>query len=87
MPVERTPLHNWISKGTFQLPDTIQMLKELHLFIQNLELKSTIFRSNHASNYVPIGGRLPRDREGMLAQIDAALTGEAPIRPEGYRGL
>ena len=48
---------------------------------------AAIFRSNHASNYLPIGGRLPRDHEAILAAIDEALAGRVPLRPEWARGL
>jgi hypothetical protein len=46
-----------------------------------------VFRTNHASNYLPIGGRLPRDRDRILAIVDAALAGSIPLRPERSRGL
>jgi len=48
---------------------------------------STLFRTNHASNYLPLGGRLPDDRERIVSTIDAALAGKIPLRPEFLRGL
>jgi len=48
---------------------------------------SSTFRTNHASNYLPLGGELPRDRERIVEVIDAALTGAVPLRPERHRGL
>ena len=54
-----------------------------------LELQDTVFRSDHASNWLVLKGRLNRDRERLLAQLDAAIadpTG-APLRPEWLRGL
>ena len=46
-----------------------------------------LFRTNHASNYLPLEGRLPQDRERIVETIDAALGGEIPLRPEWTRGL
>ena len=46
-----------------------------------------IFRSDHASNYLPLKGTLPRDRARLLAELDAAENGEVQLRPESARGL
>jgi hypothetical protein len=46
-----------------------------------------MFRTNHASNYLPMAGVLPRDRERIVEVIDAALSGKLPLRPEWARGL
>ena len=46
-----------------------------------------IFRTNHASNYLPLAGRLPRDRDRILEVVDDALRGNIPLRPEWSRGL
>lgn len=49
--------------------------------------ENIIFRSNHASNALALRGVLPRDREGILEKIDAALAGEVAVRPSWHRGL
>ncbi|HEU4406643.1 MAG TPA: hypothetical protein VFS43_15355 [Polyangiaceae bacterium] len=46
-----------------------------------------VFRKSHASNYLPLGGRLPRDRERICELIDAALDGRVPLRSPASRGL
>jgi len=46
-----------------------------------------LFRTNHASNHLPLGGRLPHDRARIVATLDAALEGRIQLRPEGARGL
>ncbi|WP_018293794.1 radical SAM protein [Mariprofundus ferrooxydans] len=46
-----------------------------------------IFRSNHASNALALAGNLPRDRAKLLAQLEAALDGEAPLRPWYLRDM
>ena len=54
--------------------------------LDGLELK-VIFRSDHASNYLPLKGTLPKDRDRLLAQLGAAQSGEVALRPEWARGL
>lgn len=85
--VPGTPLARLQDQGRFELPDVAGLLMELRWFVEEAHLSAAIFRSNHASNYLPIGGRLPRDREVILAAIDAALAGQVQLRPEWARGL
>lgn len=85
--VPHTPLAALEDQGRFQLPDLRGLLMELRWFLEEARPGNAIFRSNHASNYLPIGGRLPRDRDAILATIDAALDGNVPLRPEWARGL
>jgi len=48
----------------------------------------SVFRTNHASNYLPLAGTLPQDKERLLKTIDRALAeGESILRPEYLRGL
>ena len=49
--------------------------------------KSVIFRSDHASNYLPLKGTLPRDHPKLLALLDEAGRGNVRLRPEWARGL
>jgi len=48
-----------------------------------------LFRSNHASNYLPVGGHLPQDKAAMVASLDKVLTAPESIRlrPESWRLL
>ncbi|MFT7373824.1 MAG: hypothetical protein ACI9T9_002524, partial [Oleiphilaceae bacterium] len=52
-----------------------------------LELSDTVFRSDHASNYLVLKGNLGADKQAMLNQIDLALKGAIPLRQEWQRGL
>lgn len=74
-------------KGEFEELDPLELLKEARDMIEGLELKKTVFRSDHASNYLPLEGRLPHDKEKLLAMLDAALSGKKSLRPEFLRGL
>lgn len=85
--VPGTPLARLEDQARFELPDVQGLLTELRWFLEEAHLSAAIFRSNHASNYLPIGGRLPRDREAILATLDEALAGRLPLRPEWARGL
>jgi radical SAM superfamily enzyme YgiQ (UPF0313 family) len=82
-----TPIARLEDQGRFELPEVSGLLTELRWFIEEAHLTAGVFRSNHASNHLPIGGRLPRDREAILTAIDGALAGHLPLRPEWARGL
>ncbi|HPS94034.1 MAG TPA: radical SAM protein [Deltaproteobacteria bacterium] len=73
----------------FKLIDKGQSLQELRWFIEDLDLTDCKFGSEHASNYLPITGTLPRDKEEILGHIDKALknTSSGMLRPEWARGL
>lgn len=73
----------------FEPLDTVGLLRELRLFLESTELESTVFRTDHASNYLVLKGVLDKDRDQLLAAIDEVLKrpAEAPLRPEWQRGL
>lgn len=85
--VPETPIAGLLARGRFTLPDTIGLLRELRTLIDQARPTAAIFRSNHASNYLPLAGVLPRDRETLLRYLDAALDGNLPLRQEWMRGL
>lgn len=73
----------------FELPDQHQLFVELHQFISELNLTSTVFRSDHASNYLPLKGILGQDKVELLAQLRVAIDrpSSIPLRQEWQRGL
>jgi radical SAM superfamily enzyme YgiQ (UPF0313 family) len=85
--VPGTPLDRLRVRGRFEVPPIDGLLSELRTMIDLARPRHALFRTNHASNYLPLAGRLPRDREKLLALIDAALAGHIPLRPEWSRGL
>ena len=85
--VPETPIAKLASTNRFHLPNPAELLKELRAFVAHCNPTDAIFRTNHASNYLPISGRLPRDRDRILEQLDRALDGQVPLRPEWNRGL
>ena len=65
------------------------LFEEIRLFLEHLELDNTIFRSDHASNYLVLKGTLGRDKDRLLQQVNMAITqpGAVPLRAEWMRGL
>ena len=82
-----TPIARLEDNGRFVLPDLPGLLGELRTFIAEACPTDAIFRTNHASNYLPLSGRLPRDRAKLVTLLDEALAGKIPLRPEWTRGL
>ena len=87
MPLANTPLYRQMMENRFILPDQAQLFRELRCLLAGLGANRTQFHANHASNYFSLNGRLPKDREQMLATIDLALAGTLPLKPEPYRAL
>jgi len=84
---EGTELHMKISKGEMVLLNPQQVIAETYEFVKNLEVSECIFRSNHASNYVPLGGTLNRDKEEIIQVLKMYLNGEGYYKDERYRSL
>ena len=85
--VPGTPLARLQERGRFALPAVEGMLGELRTIVALAEPTDAVFRTNHASNYLPLSGQLPRDRNQILAVVDRALSGEIGLRPEWARNL
>ena len=82
-----TPLYDWVHDGTFRLLDRRQVLQETRLLVQALDSPGSVFRMNHASNYLSLRGTLNRDKEAMLSEIARAEQDLSRLRPEGWRAL
>jgi len=86
MIVEKTPLYFKVLRGEFNPLSQVELLRELRIIVEELDYK-TVFRTNHASNYLPLKGDLPEDKEKILRVIDYALTHPEILRPDHVRGL
>lgn len=84
---EGTPLHDWIRNGSFRLLTQPQVLEETRLLVERLDSPGSVFRMNHASNYLVLRGTLNEDKAAMLAEIDRAERGLSRLRPESWRAL
>ncbi|MEW6553102.1 MAG: radical SAM protein [Actinomycetota bacterium] len=87
MVVPGTPLHREQEAGKFILPGQADLLRELRLFLEASELSECVFRTNHASNYLPLKGVLSRDKNALIQMIDSAIERPELLRPEYMRGL
>ena len=87
MLIPGTPLYQDYSDGKFFLLEPDDMLNELKTMIEATELSKGLFHANHASNYLPIKARLPKDKEKTLKLIDNALSGKIDLKPEFLRAL
>ncbi|MCP4969422.1 MAG: radical SAM protein [Arcobacter sp.] len=64
------------------------MLDEQKRFIELINpKKSIIFRSNHASNALPLKGTLPKDKYTLLEVLDMALDDDSMLRPKFLRAF
>ncbi|NIN64326.1 MAG: radical SAM protein [Anaerolineae bacterium] len=89
MVVPGTELYRLVSAGDFVVPEPLEMLQEMRVIIEHIEgVSHCVFRTNHASNYLPLAGTLPQDKERLLLTIDRALAeGQSVLRPEYLRAL
>ena len=87
MLIPGTPLCNDHEEGSFPLLEPDEMLKELRQMISHTHLSRGLFHANHASNYLPIKARMPKDKERTIQQIDQALAGSIALKPEWMRAL
>ena len=73
----------------FRLLDQSGLFREMQQFIEHTELKSTIFRSDHASNYLVLKGVLGRDKQRLLDTLRLAINtpDELTLRQEWQRSL
>lgn len=69
---EGTPMYDQLQNGEIELLRPQEVLEEMRLFISNVDSEGTVFRANHASNYIPLGGTFNRDKEALLMQIEEA---------------
>lgn len=82
-----TPLYEASQRGEFDLLNSIEMLEELGIMFKNTELTDGYFHANHASNYLPIKAKLPRDKIATIRLINDALKGKVSLKPDYMRGL
>lgn len=68
------PLLRQAARGEFSLLSPWEVLREIELFLQNVQVEDCIFRSNHASNYFRLGGVLNREKDDLLRRVAVYLA-------------
>jgi len=88
-PVPGTELFTAVAEGRFTLPDRWGMLQELAWMLEEMAGYRGLFHANHASNYLPLKLRMPKDRAQALELIRAVIDDrdEERLQPEWARGL
>ena len=81
-----TPLEKWVREGSFYVLKPVEVMQEMELFLQNIDSPGSVFRMNHASNYLTLKGTLNQDRERLLQQVRQGLAGRG-LKDEFLRGL
>lgn len=73
----------------YELPSQHELFLELRTFLEHLNLENTVFRSDHASNYLSLKGELGKDKEVLLQKLNLAIhqPDMVPLRQEYQRGL
>jgi radical SAM superfamily enzyme YgiQ (UPF0313 family) len=74
IPQPNSPLYDVMVEGRFQLASPETILKETRLLLEELQVTSQ-FLSDHISNLLPLHGKLPEEKEGMIQMIEEALKG------------
>lgn len=76
-------------KGRWRKLGRLELFREMEIFLEELQLDNTIFRSDHASNHLVLKGTLGKDRERLLDTVRTAIhrPGAIPLREEWQRGL
>jgi radical SAM superfamily enzyme YgiQ (UPF0313 family) len=88
-PVEGTPLFDSARAGEWEELTPVELAAELRTFLAELSVHGTVFRSNHASNYLTLAGTLAKDQARLVASLDRVLAdpSAASFRPRWLRGL
>ena len=86
-PAKGTPLGEDVLAGRFEVCSADHVLEECRLLIEHLDVAPLHFTSNHASNYLPLKGGLPEDKQKFLDLLDQALAGKIRLRKTLNRGI
>ncbi len=89
MPVPGTAFYDDVSSGRLKLPEPMDILREIKVMLENLETERGLFFANHASNYLPLQGKLPGEKEKMIELLNSVIKSNRSdfLKAEFLRGL
>lgn len=80
-----TPLMRDWKEGRFYLMNPVEIAHETLILLEHIDAEGSVFRANHASNYVNLAGTLNCDRETMIGRLRQALEGKINFKSEEFR--
>lgn len=80
-----TPLMRDWQQGKFYLMNPVEIAHETLILLEHIDAEGSVFRANHASNYVNLAGTLNRDRAAMCDKLRRALEGKIQFKNEAFR--
>ena len=80
------PIYHEIITGKMNLLSPMEVVGEMILFLEHVDSQGTIFRSNHASNYVSLKGTLNQDISLMLSSLKE-IQDSSTLKSEHFRSL
>ena len=69
---EGTPMYEDVVEGRFERITADEIMDEMKIFLENVDSPGTVFRTNHASNYVVLAGTLNEDIPEMMRTLEDA---------------
>ncbi|WP_251859432.1 radical SAM protein [Clostridium sp. Marseille-Q2269] len=84
---EDTEMTEQVKRGEITLLKPEEIMRETKLMLENMNVSNCVFRSNHASNYVALGGTLPQDKEKLIKIIENILKEDFYYKEDIYRLL
>lgn len=87
--VPGTTMHRRFKSGELTALSPWQLLEEIRMMVEGLTLTNSVFRANHASNYLPLKATLSRDKQQLLTALDRIIAERSPatLKSEFMRGL
>ena len=82
-----TPVAQWVGDGSLTLLSAQEVLAETYELLRHTDSEGSVFRMNHASNYLNLRVTLNRDRGVMLEKLRAGMDGSVRLKHEGFRAL
>ena len=83
---ESAPIYHEIASKRMTLLSPMEVVDEMILFLEHVDSEGTVFRSNHASNYVSLKGTLNQDIPSMLSSLKE-IQDSSFLKSEHFRSL